>query len=53
MKDFDYKKYVAELTDEELVGEVLSWEFSKNATEEELLEAIKKNKVSSFFAHSI
>ena len=52
MNNFDYKKYVAELTDEELVGEVLSWEFSKNATEEELLDAIKKNKVSSFFAHS-
>ena len=52
MKEFDLKKYVADLTDEELVGEVLSWDFSQNASDEELLDMIKKNKISSFFARS-
>lgn len=47
------KQYVATLTDEELCGEVLSWEFSKDTPEEELLEAVKRNKISSFFANSI
>ena len=34
MKDFNFKDYVASLTDEELAGEVLSWELSDvvNAT---------------------
>ena len=40
MINFDVKSYVSELTDEELVGEVLSWQFSQNTTEEELLEAV-------------
>ena len=53
MKEFDFKKYVAELTDEELVGEVLSWDFSSKTTDEELLEAVKKNKISCFFANSL
>ncbi len=47
------KKFVAGLSDEELCGEVLSWEFSKSTTEEELLEAVKKNKISGFFANSL
>lgn len=53
MSEFDVRGYVASLTDEELVGEVLSWEFSKNATDEELLLAVKKNKLSSFYANNL
>ena len=53
MKNFDVKGYVSELSDEELVGEVLSWEFSANTTNEELLAAVKKNKISCFFANSL
>lgn len=53
MKNFDVKGYVSELSDEELVGEVLSWEFSSNTTNEELLAAVKKNKISSFFANNL
>ena len=53
MSEFDVKGYVASLTDEELVGEVLSWEFNKSSTEEELLLAVKKNKLSSFYANNL
>ena len=54
MKDKEFaKQYVATLSDEELCGEVLSWQFSKSTTEEELLEAVKKNKISSFFANTL
>lgn len=47
------KQFVASLSDEELCGEVLSWEFSSKTTEEELLDAVKKNKISGFFANSL
>ncbi len=53
MNDNFVKDFVASLSDEELVGEVLSWQFSGNTTEEELLEAVRKNKISSFFANSL
>ena len=51
MKNFDVKGYVSKLSDEELVGEVLSWEFSANTTNEELLKAVKKNKIPTIFIH--
>lgn len=47
------RKYVAGLSDEDLCGEILSWEFSRETTEEELLEAVKKNKISGFFANTL
>ena len=47
------KQYVSKLSDEELCGEVFSWQFSKSTTEEELLEAVKDNKISSFFANTL
>lgn len=47
------KQYVATLTDEELCAEILSWEFSRETTEEELLAAVKKNKISGFFANTL
>ncbi len=53
MNDFDVKGYVASLTDEELVGEILSWEFPKDISNEELLLAVKKNKLSSFYANNL
>ncbi len=46
-KDFA-KQYVATLSDEELCGEVLSWEFPRETTEEELLEAVKKTRSRAF-----
>ncbi len=52
IKDFDIKKYVASLSDEELSGEVLSWQF-EGMNEEELSSFIKKNKVSSFYANNL
>ncbi len=51
MSCFDVKGYVASLTDEELCGEVLCWQFSENMTDEELVSSIRKNKISSFFAN--
>ena len=53
MKNFDIKGYVASLTDEELVGEVMSWEFSAKTTNEELEAAVKNSKISSFFANNL
>lgn len=53
MNNLDIKRYVASLTDEELVGEILSWEFSPSITEDELLEAVKKKKISSFYANNL
>ena len=53
MAEFNVKDYVASLTDEELCGEVLSWDFSRDSSEEELLRAVKENKISSFFANSL
>lgn len=53
MSDLDVKAYVAALTDEELCAEVLSWQFDREATEEELLDFVKKNKVSGFFANGL
>jgi len=55
MYDFNVKEYVESFSDEELCAEVLSWQISKDATEEEILSLVKKNKISSFFAngHSV
>ncbi len=53
MKDFNARDYVLSLTDEELCGEVLSWEFTQSTTNEELLRAVKESKISSFFANNL
>ena len=53
MSNFDAKSYVRSLTDEELCGEVLSWEFSPRTTNEELLRAVKENHISSFYANNL
>jgi len=47
------KQYVATLTDEALCAKILSWEFSRETTEKELLAAVKKNKISGFFANTL
>ncbi len=52
IENFDIKKYVSSLSDEELCGEVLSWQFD-GMSEAELSAFIKKNKVSSFYVNNL
>ena len=51
--EFDHKAFVASLTDDELCAEVLSWEFSKNMSDDELVRAVRERHVSSFFANNL
>ncbi len=52
MRNFDIDNYIASLTDEELCGEVLCWQF-EGMSEEDLSAFVKKNKVSSFYANNL
>ncbi len=52
MKNFNVKEYVAALSDEELCGEVLCWQFD-GLGEKELCEFVKNNKVTSFYANNL
>ena len=51
--NINVKEFVATLTDEELVGEVLCWQLSKNDTEEKIIEDIKAKKISSVWVNGI
>ena len=51
--EFDHKAFVSSLTDDELCAEVLSWEFSKNMSDDELVRAVRERHVSSFFANNL
>lgn len=53
MKKFDVKGYVASLTDEELVGEVLCWNLSKTDSEEKILHDIEKKFISNVWVNEI
>lgn len=46
------EKYISEMSDEELCGAVLSWEFNSDTSNEELEKFVKENYVSSFFANN-
>jgi len=52
MREFDIKGYIDSLSDEELCAEVLCWQLRKDMTDDEIVEFVKTNKVSSFFASS-
>jgi len=47
------ENFLSEMTDEELCGEVLSWEFNKKTTNDELERAIIDNHMSGFFANTL
>ena len=49
MSCIDVKSYVSSLTDEELCGEVLCWQFNPGLPDEEIVSSIIKNKISNFF----
>lgn len=48
----DAKKYVASLSDEELVGEVLCWDLPKTVVEEKMREDIRTKKIKNIFINN-
>lgn len=49
----DIEKRIEAMSDEELVGVILSWQMKREITEEEWVDFVEKNKVSSFFANGL
>ena len=49
----DIEKRIKSMTDEELVGVILSWRVKSDITEEEWVEFVKKNKATSFLANGV
>ena len=47
------EKMIENMTDEELVGVILSWRVKSDITEEEWVEFVKKNKATSFLANGL
>ena len=49
----DIEKRIKSMTDEELIGVILSWRVKSDITEEEWVEFVKKNKATSFLANGV
>ena len=47
------EKMIENMTDEELIGVILSWNIKNDITEEEWVEFVKENKVTSFLANGL